>query len=345
MTSKEKLNQKSKLLLVLQYLLEHSEPDRPVTTKELIDYVESMGLTAQRKSIYSDLEQLRELGFDIVKIGGRKASYFIGERLLSRVEIRMLADMIAASAFLTAEKTADLIKRLAKLLPLRQRNLLLSEVHLAGMASQKTTNEAVYRNLDRIRQAMEEQRNLHFYYADWQVDRSKPKIQIELKRRHEGEEYRIYPHGLLWDREHYYLVAEDLKEAKVKHYRPDRMEEVHLGKTADKELIHRSKFFDPLPYQQSLFDMFNGHDSIVTLAFTDDLLPVMLDRFGHDSIVENYRDSGWLKTNQVIKTSPIFYSWLASFGSKIILLSPQGEIRAYRAFLEEALAQTEPGEA
>ena len=49
-------NQKLKLLLLRQYLERNSDEAHPVTTAQLLEYLASEGISAERKSIYSDLE-------------------------------------------------------------------------------------------------------------------------------------------------------------------------------------------------------------------------------------------------------------------------------------------------
>ena len=54
--------QKSKILYILKYLEEESSINNPITTKQIIDYLEKNGITAERKSIYDDIESLKSFG-------------------------------------------------------------------------------------------------------------------------------------------------------------------------------------------------------------------------------------------------------------------------------------------
>ena len=45
-------NQKKKLILILRYLQQKSDEDHPVSMSRLIEYLESEGISAERKSIY-----------------------------------------------------------------------------------------------------------------------------------------------------------------------------------------------------------------------------------------------------------------------------------------------------
>ena len=55
-------NQKLKLLYIVQLLQERTDEEHPVTTQEIIDYLRTKGIAAERKSIYTDIELLTDYG-------------------------------------------------------------------------------------------------------------------------------------------------------------------------------------------------------------------------------------------------------------------------------------------
>ena len=59
--------QKLKILYVMDFLLKNSDENHPVTVAELISYLESYDISAERKSIYDDIEALCSYGMDIIK--------------------------------------------------------------------------------------------------------------------------------------------------------------------------------------------------------------------------------------------------------------------------------------
>ena len=58
-------NQKLKLLYLCRYLLRASDQDHPVTVAQMIEYLERQDISAERKSIYDDMEALRLFGLDV----------------------------------------------------------------------------------------------------------------------------------------------------------------------------------------------------------------------------------------------------------------------------------------
>ena len=61
--------QKLKPLYVMNYLLQNSDEEHPVTVNQIIAHLESQGVSAERKSIYSDIEALQVFGLDIERVG------------------------------------------------------------------------------------------------------------------------------------------------------------------------------------------------------------------------------------------------------------------------------------
>ena len=64
-------NQKLKLLCLCRILWERTDEDHPLTVPELIQALEAWDIKAERKSIYSDIDTLRSLGYDIQLQRGR----------------------------------------------------------------------------------------------------------------------------------------------------------------------------------------------------------------------------------------------------------------------------------
>ena len=108
--------QKLKPLYIMNYLLQNSDEDHPVTMKQIVEYLDAQGISAERKSVYDDLEALRVFGLDIVHVeAGRFQGYFVAERSFELPELKLLVDSVQSSKFITHKKTATLIRKIEKL--------------------------------------------------------------------------------------------------------------------------------------------------------------------------------------------------------------------------------------
>ena len=64
----ERMNQKLKILYLMKILLEKTDETHSITVQEMITALASYGITAERKSLYSDLESLRTYGLDVIGV-------------------------------------------------------------------------------------------------------------------------------------------------------------------------------------------------------------------------------------------------------------------------------------
>ena len=55
-------NQKLKLLYLLRYLMKYSDEAHPLSVQDMIDELARHDISAERKTIYDDIESLRQIG-------------------------------------------------------------------------------------------------------------------------------------------------------------------------------------------------------------------------------------------------------------------------------------------
>lgn len=64
---------KLRTLYVMKILFEESDEDHILSAADIMKRLNALGITADRKSIYGDIETLEEFGMDIVHMsGGRR---------------------------------------------------------------------------------------------------------------------------------------------------------------------------------------------------------------------------------------------------------------------------------
>ena len=90
-------NKKLKLLYLARYLREETDERHPRTVQDMIAYLEHQGISAERKSIYDDLELLELYGMDVQAVRGKTYGYFLGEREFQLPELKLLIDVVQAS--------------------------------------------------------------------------------------------------------------------------------------------------------------------------------------------------------------------------------------------------------
>ena len=89
----------------------------------------------------------------------------------------------------------------------------------------------------------------------------------------------------------------------------------------EKETLHKPVDFDVAEYAKSVFEMFDGETKTVELKCTNDLMDVIVDRFG-EKVRTHELGSNCFKAIVDISISPTFYGWVFGFGGKMSILAP-----------------------
>ena len=94
--------QKSKLLTLLRILEQKTDEEHLLNVPQLVQLLEQQGILAERKSIYSDIDTLRSLGFDVQLQRGRGGGYWLASRTFELSELKLLVDAVQASKVISA---------------------------------------------------------------------------------------------------------------------------------------------------------------------------------------------------------------------------------------------------
>ena len=186
------------LLLLQQYLYEHTDDQHPASVADILAFWREHGIQAGRKSVYSAIEVLQSNGMDIVCVKSTQNRYFVGERLFELPELKLLVDAVESSRFITAKKSERLIEKLGKLTNESHARQLERHIYMDGTA--KPENECIYYNVDEIHNAIQEKRQITFQYYEYTP-------QKEKILKHNGYRYQFSPYALVWSRDCYYAMG------------------------------------------------------------------------------------------------------------------------------------------
>ena len=321
--------QKLKLVYIIKYLLENTDENHKVTMSDILKYLESYDITAERKGIYNDIEAVRELGIEVIgeKIG-KNFYYYVVDRDFEMAELKLLVDAIQSSKFITEKKSAELIKKLGSLVSVHEAKQLQRQVYVSGRA--KTLNESIFYNIDAIHTAIATNKKISFQYFQWNI-----KKEMELRRN--GVFYEVSPWALLWEDENYYLVGFDSMNQEIRHYRVDKMlkiSELDLARDG-KEYFEKLNVAD---YTKKNFGMFAGEEQMVKLEVHNRLIGVMIDRFGTDVMIIP-ADKEHFRVNVRVSVSNQFLGWIFGLGSDVRILGPDEVVNKMKAELKKTMEQ------
>lgn len=318
--------QKLKLLYIVRLLAETTDENHPVSTADIIAYLDANGIHSERKSIYDDIAKLCDFGYDIVQIHSRLGGgYYMAGREFELAELKLLVDAVQSSRFITSKKSRSLIKKLEKLAGKQDAGKLQRQVYVVGRI--KTENESIYYNIDNIHRAIQENRQISFQYLDWNLKKQLvPRV---------GGQRKVSPWALIWRDENYYLAAYDEADGIMKHYRVDKMGQV--GVLQEKRAgMEQLAALDPAVYTNLTFGMFGGEEETVTLQFPNRLAGVVLDRFGREADLRPLTDRVF-RIRVRVAVSGQFFGWLSGIGREAVIVSPTAVKEKYRKWLKDIL--------
>lgn len=308
--------QQVKVLAILDLLKNRADEENPINAMEIADELSSMGIDAERKSIYRCIDALIDYGYDIIKTRSPKAGYYLADKIFELPEIYLLTDAVQAASFITVKKTRELVKKLDGMLSegerkKREKGLYIDNGH-------KCENEEIYYNIDTLSRAISERKKVKLTYTVRTIDESRKIVSV-------NREYKVSPYALIWQNEHYYLVANNEKYDNLMHIRIDRAKRISILKENWRHFSEVSCYkdnFDVADYAAKSFQMYAGELTEITLRCNSSIIEQVVDRFS-DKIFIRKNEDGWFTFSTNVMLSSGIVNWILQFGDNIEAKGPE----------------------
>lgn len=320
-------NQKLKLLYLTKIFMEKTDESHALTLAEITSLLNGYEVTADRKTLYLDFEELKHYGLDIISEQRSKTVvYYLASRDFELAELKLLVDSVQSSKFITEKKSNSLIKKLESLVSEHESKQLHRQVITSGRV--KTMNESILINVDSIHSAINNNRQISFQYFQWTPDK-----QREL--RHDGQRYTISPWHLVWDNENYYMIGYDSDSEMIKHFRVDKMLRISSG-NEKREGLKKMKKFNIATYSRTLFGMLGGESTRVTLQCHNSMAGVIIDRFGKDPVMLRHDDEHFIAYVEVVPSDQ-FLGWIIGLSSYVQIMEPSSVVKQIKDLLSKQM--------
>lgn len=320
-------NKKSRILHILRLLYEKTDEQNPLCSTEIIGYLAGLGINVHRTTIAADAQLLVEAGFDVVTVRSSPNKYFIGNRQFELPELKLLVDAVESSKFITSKKSTQLVQKIMLLISAHQAEELSRQICIGRRI--KPNNEMIYYTVDVIQQAMHENKKIKFRYFEYAPNK-------ERVLKNDGYRYEFSPYALFWNEDHYYIIGYSDKHKKIIKFRVDRIEKAEI---TPKQAIPKPSGFDSAVYANQIFEMYDGKTKMVELKCANELMKVIIDRFGEDVETEIIDDEHF-KIKATVSVSPTFFGWVFGFVGKMSIISPTDAIEQYKFLAKTALSET-----
>ena len=204
--------QKSKLLALLRIFETQTDENHLLNVPQLVGLLEQQGILCERKSVYSDIDALNALGYEIWLRRGRGGGYYMASRMFDLAELKLLVDAVQASRVVSSATSRRLIRKLEKLCSNYEGSQLQRQVYVDGRP--KTDSKSLLYSVDALHEAINAGKMVEFHY----------------KKVGRPEKRAISPWQMAWENGCYYLIAyQDEKEpVGIRHYRVDKMSGVRV---------------------------------------------------------------------------------------------------------------------
>ncbi len=309
------VGQKLKPLYVLDILREHSDEDNPLSANEISAFLEKEGISAERKSIYSDITLLCDYGCDIVRSFSGKKGFFLASREFEEAEIYLLCDAVRTAKFISPKKTRELVSKLDGLLS--KGKVKSREKNIFFDYSLKCQNEGIYYNIDSISKAVSSGVKIRFKYT------SRHLCGREIVKN--TKEMVISPYALTWQDDHYYLIGNYDKYDNLIHLRLDRISNVEALVIKSRHFSEVSEYkdsFDVSDYTNKLFNMYGGKIEDIVLCCNKRITEPVLDRFSQNIFITN-TDENEFTFSYKAAISEALVTFILNYGDDIKVIKPK----------------------
>lgn len=257
---------------------------------------------------------------DVLLYENGGTSYYLENPDFTYNEVRMIADCVSASKFLSERQARNLIEKLKRLCTVYDSNKLTRQVVVQNRT--RTDNDESRDELDKIFQAINERKQISYSYFDYDLRKRR-------KYRYKDDIKCISPWAVIYDNNFYYLLAYNGKKMRV--YRIDHMEGVEVEE-AEAEGLEEFKKIKLSDYTKQTFGMYSGELQSVTMRFPNNMVGTVLDRFGREVTLMKADDSHF-RITVPIAVSPQFYGWVFGLKNMVTIESPQSVVDGMKEML------------
>lgn len=313
-----KADTKARILYIYKLLLQETDSEHDITVQQIIDKLEEQSISAFRKTVIADIEELQVFGVDIVGVRSSQNRYYLNSSLFSLPEIKLLVDAVECSQLITPSKSAELIEKLGSLTSSYNKDKLCCHIYLSERL--KSDNEEIYNVIDSVNTAISLKRQISFLYYEYDGEKNKV-------LRNDGKRYVLSPYGMTWEDGRYYVIGFSLKHNKIVTFRVDRMTAVEITEAI---CSPKPDNFSIADYVNKVFRMYDDEIVKVTLKCKNEVMKSVIDRFGTNVKTEPCNKSCF---NAVVEVaaSQTFFGWVFQFGGDVQIVKPA---KVKRAFLE-----------
>jgi len=332
--------EKTKLkMLKIMDILRETDEEHPITAGQICGKLQAEGISAERKSVSSDIRLLMEYGIDIIMCADKKKGCYMASRQFEDWELKILIDAVWQAKCLTRNVSKTLVDKLLATTCKESRQTLKQATYIFSHA--KTRNKTTQIAIDVFLRALIKGHKVSFQYTYIGPD-------LKSHLRKDGCLYTVSPYSLVWGNDFYYLICNTDGHEGLTWYRLDRMRNFVLTDIPSRpacETAGPDPNYAISEYVKNSIHHYGGKKIHLQLRTCESMIDHLLDQFGDNIIIkkeENKKSSSskgefcFLATVEASESDGLYY-WLFQFGENIEIISPASVRAEYKRRLENIL--------
>ena len=294
-----------KFYTFIEILKSYSDENVSLSIKEIQHHMRKrLGVDVDRRTIYAYIRDMKALGIDVSDYDKSKEGYYINSNCFEASEVRLLADDVLTSNFVTRRRTEAILEKLRTFNSIYQNKDFLKDVYIEDIP--KSTNEDIFVSMARISEAIKFSRKIRFNYCEYNYFRE---LECKVDEKGNLREFVKSPVYMVLRDKNYYLVCEDEDSEVFQYFRIDMMLNVfviederimdfsELGDCRSADCKNTSDFSQftsrNVPIDNNV-NIFPRRTNIVMVEFKKNLMESLLDEFGDYIYImekDNYRNN------------------------------------------------------
>ena len=270
-------------------------------------FLDDYGLKVDRRTVYSAVDTLKQLDYDISSYDENKHGYYLRTRLFEPSEIHLLTDAVYSLRSVPQKQTSDIVNRLQSVLSVYRRN---SFKHLfSANIGKKTENHFAFYNIAILDEAITKRCKVAFIYMQYGLNK-----RLAPRKK---EKYVVSPYGIVCDNQRYYLIC--LKEGKdeISYYRIDLMRDIEM---LDEKISKKPSEAD-LASTRKVVYAFAGRPENIVLRCDNAIIGGFIDRFGTEPHITRYDENRFDAEFHAVPQGVLY--WTMQYLDQIEIIAPE----------------------
>ena len=305
---------------LLEILKTETDENHLLGPGELLNKMRSIyDCNIERRTLYTNLDMLREFGYDI-QYNSSKKGYYLVEREFEESEILLLCHAVHSSNYIPKKYSNDLIEKLLNTQSRHTADRFHQRIYLENI--RKKENPDFLLSFQMLSEAIEKKVCVQVDYLQYNMN-----LELEVRKTHV-----LHPYALVYDNEKIYLIAKNDRFDNFSHYRVDKIRNIKL---LDQKVSSSLTIGDPYDYAKNKIYMFGGQEDYYMIRCDMMMLDYVIDTFGKEIRITQQDKDHFVARVKAGNEGIIYFA--LQYAKHMEILQPEETRQQMKGLLKEVL--------